>query len=86
MNATTKFNKLAKVFFGALVLTVLAGCSTHKQDTRLDRISSDVQSLHAKTDRLSGEVNSMRSDVQFAKEEAARANQRLNNQARSYRK
>ena len=48
--------------------------------------TSDVQTLNAKVDQLSNDVNAMRSDVQAAKDDAARANQRLDNQAHSYRK
>ncbi|EKB8099388.1 murein lipoprotein [Salmonella enterica] len=43
-------------------------------------------SSNAKVDQLSNDVNAMRSDVQSAKDEAARANQRLDNQATKYRK
>nr|MDK8590470.1 murein lipoprotein Lpp [Citrobacter freundii] len=40
----------------------------------------------AKVDQLSNDVNAMRSDVQAAKDDAARANQRLDNAATKYRK
>lgn len=43
-------------------------------------------SSNAKVDQLSNDVNAMRSDVQAAKDDAARANQRLDNQATKYRK
>ncbi|MGS9235723.1 LPP leucine zipper domain-containing protein, partial [Salmonella enterica subsp. enterica serovar Infantis] len=46
---------------------------------KIDQVSSDVQTLIAKVDHLSKDVNAMRSDVQAAKDEAARANQRLDN-------
>ncbi|CAK9885198.1 MAG: Major outer membrane prolipoprotein Lpp [Candidatus Erwinia impunctatus] len=74
-----------KLVLGAVVLasTMLAGCANN---TKLDQLSSDVQTLNAKVDQLSGDVNAMRSDVQAAKDDAARANQRLDNQTRSYRK
>ncbi len=42
--------------------------------------------LNAKVDQLSNDVNAMRSDVQAAKDDAARANQRLDNMATKYRK
>ncbi|MEK0205540.1 murein lipoprotein Lpp, partial [Klebsiella michiganensis] len=44
------------------------------------------QTLNAKVDQLSNDVNAMRSDVQAAKDDAARANQRLDNAATKYRK
>ncbi|MFO5545649.1 LPP leucine zipper domain-containing protein, partial [Klebsiella pneumoniae] len=39
-----------------------------------------------KVTKLTNDVYAMRSDVQAAKDDAARANQRLDNQAHSYRK
>ncbi len=58
--------------------TLLAGCSSN---AKIDQLSSDVQTLNAKVDQLSNDVNAMRSDVQAAKDDAARANQRLDNMA-----
>ena len=63
--------------------TLLAGCSSN---AKIDQLSSDVQTLNAKVDQLSNDVNAMRSDVQVAKDDAARANQRLDNMATKYRK
>ncbi|MBD3704609.1 major outer membrane lipoprotein [Klebsiella pneumoniae] len=74
-----------KLVLGAVIpgSTLLAGCSSN---AKIDQLSSDVQTLNAKVDQLSNDVNAMRSDVQAAKDDAARANQRLDNQAHSYRK
>ncbi|PVZ84398.1 murein lipoprotein [Serratia sp. S1B] len=74
-----------KLVLGAVILasTMLAGCSS---TAKLDQLSSDVQTLNSKVDQLSNDVNAVRSDVQTAKDEAARANQRLDNMAHSYRK
>ncbi|PWD16649.1 murein lipoprotein [Salmonella enterica subsp. enterica serovar Rubislaw] len=74
-----------KLVLGAVILgfTLLAGCS---RNAKIDQLSSDVQTLNAKVDQLSNDVNAMRSDVQAAKDDAARANQRLDNQATKYRK
>ncbi|HCS1639282.1 TPA: murein lipoprotein Lpp, partial [Shigella flexneri] len=58
-------------------------CSSN---AKIDQLSSDVQTLNAKVDQLSNDVNAMRSDVQAAKDDAARANQRLDNMATKYRK
>ncbi|CAQ84006.1 MULTISPECIES: major outer membrane lipoprotein [Photorhabdus] len=74
-----------KIVLGAVVLasTLLAGCSS---TAKVDQLSSDIQTLNAKVDQLSNDVNSVRTDIQAAKDEAARANQRLDNQVRSYKK
>ncbi|MDU5551636.1 MAG: major outer membrane lipoprotein [Citrobacter freundii] len=77
-----------KLVLGAVILgsTLLAGCSSN---AKIDQLSSDVQTLNAKVDQvdqLSNDVNAMRSDVQAAKDDAARANQRLDNAATKYRK
>ena len=73
--------KATKLVLGAVILgsTLLAGCSSN---AKIDQLSSDVQTLNAKVDQL----NAMRSDVQAAKDDAARANQRLDNMATKYRK
>ena len=77
--------KATKLVLGAVILgsTLLAGCSSN---AKIDQLSSDVQTLNAKVDQLSNDVNAMRSDVQAAKDDAARANQRLDNMATKYRK
>ena len=74
-----------KVVLGSIVLAsaLLAGCSNSSQ---INKLSSDVQTLNGKVDQLSNDVQSLRSDVQIAKDEAARANQRLDNQVRRYKK
>ena len=71
--------KATKLVLGAVIL----GCSSN---AKIDQLSSDVQTLNAKVDQLSNDVNAMRSDVQAAKDDAARANQRLDNMATKYRK
>ncbi|EKR3826011.1 major outer membrane lipoprotein [Salmonella enterica] len=76
-------NRTNQLIFGAVVLgsTLLAGCSSN---AKIDQLSSDVQTLSAKVDQLSNDVNAMRSDVQAAKDDAARANQRLDNKVVSH--
>ncbi|EKD3596438.1 major outer membrane lipoprotein [Salmonella enterica subsp. enterica serovar Cerro] len=76
----TRTNKL---ILGAVVLgsTLLAGCSSN---AKIEQLSSDVQTLSAKVEQLSNDVNAMRSDVQAAKDDAARANQRLDNKVVSH--
>ncbi|OZI14007.1 murein lipoprotein [Sodalis-like symbiont of Philaenus spumarius] len=74
-----------KLVLGAVILgsTLLAGCSSN---AKIDQLSSDVQTLNTKVDQISNDVNALRFDVQAAKDDAARAHQRLDNQATSYRK
>uniref|UniRef100_A0A3B0MK53 Major outer membrane lipoprotein Lpp n=1 Tax=Arsenophonus endosymbiont of Trialeurodes vaporariorum TaxID=235567 RepID=A0A3B0MK53_9GAMM len=77
--------KRTKVVLGSIVLAsaLLAGCSNSSQ---INKLSSDVQTLNGKVDQLSNDVQSLRTDVQTAKDEAARANQRLDNQVLRYKK
>lgn len=65
-----------KLVLGAVILgvTLLAGCA--KTDT----------TTNSKLTQLISDVAALRSDVQVAKDEAARANQRLDNMTRSYKK
>lgn len=74
-----------KLVLGAVILgsALLAGCSSN---AKVDQLSTDVQTLSTKVDQLSSDVAGIRTDVQTAKDDAARANQRLDNQAHSYRK
>lgn len=74
-----------KLILGTVILgsTILAGCSSN---AKIDQLSSDVQTLNAKVDQISNDVSAMHSDVQATKDDAARANQRLDNQITSYRK
>ncbi|EKT57397.1 major outer membrane lipoprotein [Providencia sneebia] len=76
-----------KIVLGSIVLAsaLLAGCSTNNS-TEIQRLSSDVQTLNGKVDQLSSDVQTIRAEVQTAQQEAARANQRLDNQVRSYKK
>ncbi|HFT5033853.1 TPA: murein lipoprotein Lpp [Shigella flexneri] len=78
--------KATKLVLGAVILgsTLLAGCSSNAKIDQL--VNFSVQTLNAKVDQLSNDVNAMRSDVQAAKDDAARANQRLDNMATKYRK
>jgi len=74
-----------KLVLGAVILgaTLLAGYSSN---TKIEQLSSDVQTINAKADQLSNDVTSIRSDVQAAKDDAARANQLLDNQVHTYKK
>ena len=70
-----------KLILGTIVLssTLLAGCANTK-------LEQSVADLNTKVDQLATDVGSLRTDVQDAKAEAARANQRLDNMATSYTK
>ncbi|AVQ86891.1 murein lipoprotein [Plesiomonas shigelloides] len=70
-----------KLILGTIVLssTLLAGCANTK-------LEQSVADLNTKVDQLATDVGSLRTDVQDAKAEAARANQRLDNMATSYKK
>ena len=70
-----------KLILGTIVLssTLLAGCANTK-------LEQSVADLNTKVDQLATDVGSSRTDVQDAKAEAARANQRLDNMATSYKK
>lgn len=76
-----------KVILGAVLAgsMVLAGCSSDKHAT-LDQVQSDVKVVQKKVDVLEKDVVGLRQDADQAKGEAARANQRLDNQATAYRK
>ncbi|WP_410015018.1 major outer membrane lipoprotein [Sodalis sp. C49] len=75
-----------KLVLGATLLVLSMGMTACSSNAKIDQLSSDVQTLNAKVDQLSNDVTAIRSDVQAAKDDAARANQRLDNQAHSYRK
>lgn len=78
---------LNKVFLGALLAgsMILAGCSSDKHAS-LEQVQSDVQVVQTKVDNLEKDVTALKQDADIAKGEAARANQRLDNQATAYRK
>ncbi|MGP1923809.1 MAG: major outer membrane lipoprotein [Arsenophonus sp. NEOnobi-MAG3] len=77
--------KRTKVVLGSIFFAsaLLAGCSNSSQ---INKLSSDVQTLNDKVDQLSNDVQSLGINVQTAKDEASRANQRLDNQVRVYKK
>ena len=77
--------KATKLVLGAVILGPTQ-LTKYSSNAKIDQLSSDVQTLNAKVDQLSNDVNAMRSDVQAAKDDAARANQRLDNMATKYRK
>ncbi|MGK2946839.1 MAG: major outer membrane lipoprotein [Candidatus Malihini olakiniferum] len=74
-----------KLALGAVILgsTLLAGCSSN---AKIDQLSSDSQTLNAKVNQLSSDINAIRADTEAAKDDAARANQRLDNQVHTYKK
>ncbi|MCV2525878.1 MAG: murein lipoprotein [Candidatus Lightella neohaematopini] len=61
----------------------LVGCSNKN---KINQISSEVKTLDTKFNKISSDVSNMHSDIQNAKNNAVRANQRLDNQVNDYRK
>ncbi|UDG79267.1 Major outer membrane prolipoprotein Lpp [Candidatus Ecksteinia adelgidicola] len=74
-----------KLVLRTVILTsvLLTGCSTNN---KLEQLSSDVKNLNTKADKISSDVTVIRSDVQYAKENSIRANQRIDNQVHDYKK
>ena len=59
---------------------ILVGCAnTSALESKLDAIAADVDALKAQQSKLAN-------DVAFVKSDAARANERLDNLARRYKK
>ncbi|WP_082192877.1 LPP leucine zipper domain-containing protein [Candidatus Riesia pediculicola] len=71
------------LFFLTLIFLTLSGCTTNNQTKK---ISSDLNSLKDKVENISEETQSIQADLQNTKEEAVRANQRLDNQVHKYKK
>ncbi|MDD7022169.1 MAG: LPP leucine zipper domain-containing protein [Aeromonadales bacterium] len=64
----------------ALGATVLVGCASNDGlEAKVDAIAADVDALKAQQSKLAN-------DVAFVKSDAARANERLDNLARRYKK
>ena len=64
----------------ALGSSVLVGCAnTSALESKIDAIAADVDALKAQQSKLAN-------DVAFVKSDAARANERLDNLARRYKK
>jgi len=75
-----------KVILGVVLASamILSGCSN--KHSSVDEVQSQVQVVGQKVDALQKDVVALRKDTDEAQAEAARANQRLDNQATSYRK
>ncbi|EED3700392.1 lipoprotein YqhH [Salmonella enterica subsp. enterica] len=66
-----------KIFtVGTIILatSLLSGCVNEE---RVNHLSSDIQTLNAKIDRLQRDINALRPEIYAAKAEASRANTRL---------
>ena len=68
-------------FLGAVALgaTMLTGCVNESINAKLDAMQADI-------DALKSQQSKMANDLAFVKSDAARANERLDNLARRYRK
>ena len=72
------------VVFGAAALgaSLLSGCQT----AGLDQLNAKVDAIAADVDALKTQQSKLANDVAFVKSDAARANERLDNLARRYKK
>lgn len=79
---------MKKILIGVLVLgsVVLSGCSTSNTNVKLDKLTTDVGMLSQKVDAMQEDMKVMRQDINVTYQEAQRANQRLDNQVKTYRK
>lgn len=77
---------MKKAIVGAMIFgsVILAGCSSKHAD--IAQVQSDVQTVAQKVDVLEKDVNALKQETAIAQGEAARANQRLDNQVSTYRK
>lgn len=76
---TTKLSILAVLFS----MSLLNGCANND---KIDQIASDLQNLNIKTDKIEKNINTLNGEIQSVKDEAIRANQRLDNQIVNYKK
>ena len=76
--------KTFAVVLGAAALgaSLLAGCQT----AGLDQLNAKVDAIAADVDALKTQQSKLANDVAFVKSDAARANERLDNLARRYKK
>lgn len=76
----TKYSAL----LGALALgaTALVGCTS----PAMDELNAKVDAIAADVDALKAQQSKLANDVAFVKSDAARANERLDNLARRYKK
>lgn len=77
--------KFIMVFVLAATLA-LVGCSGKSKSDRLAEIQTQVEVITAKVNQLQDDVNYVKQDSYIARGDAARANQRLDNQAKLFRK
>lgn len=66
----------------ALGASLLAGCNT----AGIDQLNAKVDAIAADVDALKTQQSKLANDVAFVKSDAARANERLDNLARRYKK
>lgn len=73
-----------KVLLGAVIVgsVLLTGCS----DAKLVKTQAEVKTINTKVEALQSDVHELQKESQVAADEAARANQRLDNQVTTYRK
>ncbi|EEH0754961.1 hypothetical protein GPP53_002113 [Salmonella enterica] len=57
-----------------LITIMLSGCANHE---KIDRLARDIQTLQARVAQVEQDINALRPEIQAAKDEAARANYRI---------
>lgn len=79
---------LKKAFVGAMLAgaMIMAGCSSNAKHQTVEQLDQQVQVVGQKVDKLQDDVNGLKQETLVVRGEAARANQRLDNQAQAYRK
>lgn len=65
---------------------LLSGGCSNSTRTKVDRLSSGSATMEHKIEQLDSDISILSSEVESAKKNAHRANDRLDNQAHSYRK
>lgn len=74
-----------RLICSAIILSsfVLASCAS---TTKIKELSSEVHDLNERIDQISSDIDVLRPEIEKTKNEAARANQRIDNQITSYHK
>ncbi|URJ24771.1 murein lipoprotein [Candidatus Blochmanniella camponoti] len=74
-----------RLICSAIILSsfVLVSCAS---TTKIKELSSEVHDLNERIDQISSDIDVLRPEIEKTKNEAARANQRIDNQITSYHK
>ncbi|AGC03643.1 Major outer membrane lipoprotein 1 [Candidatus Blochmanniella chromaiodes str. 640] len=74
-----------RLICSAIILSsfLLANCAS---TNKIKELSSEVHDLNERIDQISSDIDVLRPEIEKTKNEAARANQRIDNQITSYHK